>query len=267
VSGTKKMSEVKKRRLQELEQTPLIVYQFDARQKFHKIFDLLDKGNVRLYCESNGIEIATGVLDNAGIFFIKLPCLHCETPASCQICIDHDTFLHVFRHIISPSGAIELKMEIYEDFIIISSFDEHRKMLANGRIAAMAEDEIDILKNRAKDVEYSDSIVIAANKFSDRLPTGKELHFRVEKEYKRLCITTKTEVMSLNGFVSMKESRSDYRETFGELGTKLFRKVVDVYDSNKIRVEMEDGNPIHIVGSLDFNETIEFYLAGIATED
>jgi hypothetical protein len=271
----------KKRKLERMKELipPIVCYSLPSKHKFPKILSMLDSGNVRLYCQENGLDITTPVLYPSGAFFIHCPYhLHGKNKTTCQIVIDRDALIEAFQKVsvsLTSQNVVDaghsdcaslVTMGIFEEnYLSLTSFDQQGKECKNVQVCFCDDKEVEKMIDIGKEIDFQDSLKLNAKFILGRLPGGKEVTWEVEAN--RLTFLSKTVQTTARGFIPG-IFKSTYKEEFGELATALIVKLLKLFGDHDIQIQMEDKGPLCIEGWIEgSNESILLYLAGKAKDD
>ncbi len=270
------MAEARKRKREELRlEIPLIIYQLEKGCKIQNLIELLDEGNVRLYCEPMTLVITCMLLDHAGAIFIRIPSSKISDPelkeqsSTYQICVDRDNFSTAF-HNLKIDNMTYMQLFIYDTHILISAFDKTHKELKNVRISALTSGDEPMPNDPIDKLDFSAHVQINGKNFLKLLSgPGKEIEIEVEQEKCRLRFTTTTVSTANNAYLTLPENYdgTEFYELLGEFASKLFKKVIEVFGQHDLTFRFGDGYPFNIQGKLECNEDVNFYISGKEQEE
>lgn len=261
------MSQAKKRRREEEtpQEAPLIQFQLDKGHAFYLVLDLLEQGNVRLYCSELGIRLCAQALGQGVLFLIHCPFRTLGTnPVTCQISVDRDTLIHVLGEL-KLMQASHMELAIFSDRLHLKVLDEGGVLLKSGRVSANFDEEIPYKEDPGADFDYVDVLSLPASVIESRLPKGNELLFTMESH--RLCISARDINSGVQGYLPLKNAQSGYQELFGELCVKLLRKLLSSLGHQPICLRFGDSLPLNLKGQWPGGESWNIYMVGIEPDD
>ncbi len=293
------MSAAKKRKKEEdANERPLRSYRIPKTYKLPSILEVMESGNVNLYCEVNSIRISKDLLVKSAIIMVTCNyksdnvspgksiqtnlITHGNNTEAYFIAVEKSDFLNSLKDI-NGTDVCFIMLNIFEDYLILRSYNKEWKEVATSRVTAMMSTEEPILHDPGEIIDYKGKLKIVGKFFLDKIPAaGKELKLDFETETYRLRLTTSatTKNLETSKYIDMvppkkdetqetkdDEDEEEYQDEFGENSTKLLKKIIDLFKENYMLLKFALGCPIHIAGTFDQLESIKFYMAGKIREE
>jgi len=282
------MSARKRKREEQANERPLRSYRIPKTYKLPAILEILESGNVNLYCEVNCIRISKDLLVKTAIVMVICKYRSDNTKPSdvtqtTLTSIPNASNSEPYFIAVEKSDFLNgLKgVNGFEDHLTIVSYNNHWKEVATSRVTAMLSSEEPILHDPGEEIQYKGSLKISGKSFSDKIPkAGKQLKLDFETDKNRLRLTTSapTQNLETSKFIDLPnvtedkkvdspEGEEEYRDAFGENSTKLLTKIIDLFKENSLLLKFDLGVPIHISGTFEKLETLTFYMAGKILDD
>lgn len=264
------MSDARKRRKLEAEtKKPLASYKIRHGTKLPSLIDLCDEGNIRFFCEKDGMYITTPVILGAGQLFVEIVSKNLvigseENKENVQISFDKKTLL---------SGFVQIKIEnthwfhfcVFDDHAMLSAIDQNEKIIKEARIAAMTADEVEKYDDVGKKVEYDGKMnLIASNMLHMFSTAGDEVELEMDAKKSALCVSTYSLELSVIGYLHVPQdiAQIEFVDIFGKLATSLIKKVLTLFGSTQITIQFHQFFPLNISGVFERGESLNFYIAG-----
>jgi hypothetical protein len=299
------MSARKRKREEQNQEQPLRSYTIPKSYQLPAILEIMEAGNINLYCEPNQIRISKDLLVKAAILMVQ--CKYESKSISKKndndnkdntieepyyISVEKSSLLHALKEV-NRTVVLFLVLSIFEDHLKIVSYDKDLKEIGKANVQAnMSLDEF-VLEDPGEEIKYKGKLKIIGKKFVDSIPTtGKQLRLDFESDSNRLVLSTEAAAKDVNSElyiyvpqlltskkkttgpetveeakVNEEEDEGEYRDTFGESATKLLKKIIELFKEKLLLLKFDLGYPIHISGQVDTLETIKFYMVGQIPEE
>jgi hypothetical protein len=296
----------KRKREEETNEHPLRSYRIPKTYKLPAILEVMESGNVNLYCEVNCIRISKDLLVKGAILFVSCKYRSENAKPGQSILTNQEPYFITVEKSDLLKGLKDINggevsfimINIFEDHLSVRSYNGDWKEVASSRVSATISTDEPILNDPGEEIKYPRSLKISGTYFLDRIPTaGKQLHLDFETDTNRLRLTASADGGGLetskfiyvpNTIISKKdddkkeetndgvlvkeeqeeqEDNTEYRDIFGENATKLLKKIIELFKDKFMVVKFLFGFPIHVSGSFEKIETIKFYMAGKIQDD